>query len=457
MESLENALFYKPTGTVQIANKFSLIERKLLNAIIWHSQKNKFKREELSISIRDVFVAIGLEKSENYDVIKDALRVLTSTIIEWNTFGEDRVTEWGVCTFLASGVIKSGKMKYMLNPKLVEQINQPTLYAKILLLVQSQIKKRHALVLYEFFLDALGRAQRDSLKMVVSLTNLYHLLGVSQDNTYKIFNRDVIKPSLKEIVKHTDIDVSYTVNKMGRNVHELVFSIEKRETFQLRLDFDMEGDVIDIAAGLDEGKAPVSPILAGIELDLSTEWDPFQALVFHGVGKKKAKALVESFDRERIQGNIEYVIEQQRIGKPIDNTQAYLVKAIEEDYRPKKSPKDMLDEKRKQQKASTAAKAKQAKALKEQQETEWKRFCDQRVKDHFAARPEEWQEEKRQNFIAKIKATNPILYNSYKKDAFNSPMVQAVFYSELREQLLTAPEETSLTHYLKSQGALPRE
>jgi|GEM_PF-3228511 len=456
MENLENALIYKPTGTVQIANKFSLIERKLLNAIIWHSQKNKCQREELSISIRDVFAAIGLKNSENYDVIKDALRVLTSTIIEWNTFGEDRVTEWGVCTFLASGVIKSGKLKCMLNPKLVEQINQPKLYAKILLLVQSRVKKRHALVLYEFFLDALSRAQRDSLKMVVSLTDLYHLLGFNQDTTYKIFNRDVIKPSLKEISKHTDIDVSYTVNKNGRNVQELIFSIEKLETFQLQLDFDMEDDAIEIAAGLDEGKSTVSPRLAGIELDLSTEWNPFQALVFHGVGEKKAKSLVKSFDRERIQGNIEYVVEQQRIGKPIDNTQAYLVKAIEEDYRPKKSPKEALEEKQKQQKAAAAAKAKKAKTQKEHQEAEWKRFCDQRVKDNFAGKPEDWQEEKRQNFIAKIKG-NKILYNSYKKDAFNSPMVQAVFYSELRDELLTAPEEISLAHYLNGRGALPSE
>ena len=455
MEDLEKALFYKPTGTVQIANKFSLIERKLLNAIIWHSQKNKFKREELSIPIRDVFAVIGLEKSENYEVIKDALRVLTSTIIEWNTFGEDRVTEWGVCTFLASGAIQNGKVKYILNPKLAEQINQPTLYAKILLLVQSQVKRRHALVLYEFFLDALSRAQRDFVKIVVPLSNLYHLLGVNPDTPYKIFNRDVIKVSLKDLKKHADIDVAYTTNKISRSVHEIVFNVEKKATFQLSLDLSMTSS-IETTSPVDDEKTCLLPasIEQTIQSEVSDEIDPLALLVFYGVGEKKARELVSIYDRERILGNIEYLVEQQQHGKTIANTQAYLVKAIQEDYRPKPSPKDVLEEKKQLEKAKAQTKAKKVKAKQEQLQAEWKKFCDQQVKNNFAQQSEEWQEQQRTLFVEKIKndATkgNSILFNSYKKDAFNSPMVQAVFYSELRDQLLTAPEETSFEHYLKS-------
>lgn len=448
MEDLEKALFYKPTGTVQIANKFSLVERKLLNAIIWHSQKNKFKRDELSIPIRDVFSLIGLEKSANYEVIKDALRVLTSTIIEWNTFGEDRITEWGVCTFLASGIIKNGKLKYILNPKLVEQINQPTLYAKILLLVQSQVKKRHALVLYEFFLDALSRAQQDSLNIIVPVSNLYHLLGVNQEMTYKIFNRDVIKPSLNEISKHTDVDVSCTVNRKGRCVHEIVFNLEKRDSLQLSLDFDIKKNLNEI------NNFSLADSILDIEDNPLNEADLFNLLKLHGIGEKKAKQLVVTFDPARILGNISYLLDQQRQGKTIANIQAYLIKSIEEDYRPKKSLTDVSEEKIQQEKKQTKTKTKTNKSKKESQEAEWKRFCEQRIKDKFAAQPREWQEEQRKNFIAKIKTENLILYNSYKKNAFNSPMIQALFYSSLRDKLLTTPEETSLEHYLQNKHEL---
>lgn len=441
MADLEKTLFYKPTGTIQIANKFSLVERKLLNAIIWHSQKNHFKTQELSIPVREIFSLIGLEKSRNNDILKDAVRMLTGTIIEWNNFGVDRVTEWGVCTFLASGKIVSGKLFYRLNPELIKQINQPTLYAKIQLLIQGQVKKRHALVLYEFFLDALSRVKKDALNLVTPLDQLFQLLGANEDMTYKIFNRDVIKPSIKEISQHTDIDVACSTNRKGRQVAEIVFHVAKKTNFQLSIDFDAIEDEDENAKKLlieyDEG-----------------EPDLLELLKFHGVTEKKAKELVETFDRERIRGNIDYLLEQQRQGKAIANAQAYLVKAIEEDYRPKKSAKDALEEKKQLEKEQAKKREKAEKTKKERQEAEWRRFCEQRLKDNFAAKPEEWQEEQRQNFVAKIKTGNQILYSSYKKDAFNSPMVLAVFYSELREQLLTTPEETSLEHYLKSQSAL---
>lgn len=441
MADLEKTLFYKPTGTIQIANKFSLVERKLLNAIIWHSQKNHFKTQELSIPVREIFSLIGLEKSRNNDILKDAVRMLTGTIIEWNNFGVDRVTEWGVCTFLASGKIVSGKLFYRLNPELIKQINQPTLYAKIQLLIQGQVKKRHALVLYEFFLDALSRVKKDALNLVTPLDQLFQLLGANGDMTYKIFNRDVIKPSIKEISQHTDIDVACSTNRKGRQVAEIVFHVAKKNNFQLSIDFD----------ALEDEDEKAEKLL--IEYD-EGEPDLLELLKFHGVTEKKAKELVETFDRERIRGNIDYLLEQQRQGKAIANAQAYLVKAIEEDYRPKKSAKDALEEKKKLEKEQAKKREKAEKTKKERQEAEWRRFCEQRLKDNFAAQPAEWQEEQRQNFVAKIKTTNPILYNSYKKDAFNSPMVQAVFYSELREQLLTAPEETSLEHYLQHKSSL---
>ncbi|WGS88646.1 replication initiation protein [Methylomonas sp. UP202] len=439
MENLETALFYKPTGTVQIANKFSLLERKLLNAIIWHSQRNKFRIEELSIPIREVFTLIGLESSENYEVIKDALRVLTSTIIEWNTFGEDRATEWGVCTFLASGVIQNGKVKYILNPKLAEKINQPTLYAKILLLVQRKVKKRHALVLYEYFLDALSRAQRDSINIIFKLPNIYHLLGTNPDVAYKIFNRDVIKPSVNEISKQTDITVTYSVNKKGRNVDELIFSIERRSPFPLPINFNVENGFTEISDNclshddFSSSSAELSDVL-------------FKNLIQYGIKETKAKSLVTEFDAERIQGNILYMLDQQRNGKTISSTAAYLVKAIETDYRPKKSPKELIDE----QESKRNAELIKEKKLKEKLEKQWKKFCEQRIKEIFSKKTEDWKEEKRRDFIANIQVNNQALFRSYKKHGFDSPMVQAVFYVQLRDELLTGEEETSFEYYLRT-------
>ena len=144
---LDETVFLKPTGTVHITNSFSLIERKLLNVIVWHSQKHRFTSEEHSLPIRDVFYLLGLKESRNQDVIKSAIRTLLSTIIEWNILEADRAQEWGVCTFISSGKLVSGKLNYRLNPEIIEKINNPTLFAKIQLLIQSKFKKKHTLCL----------------------------------------------------------------------------------------------------------------------------------------------------------------------------------------------------------------------------------------------------------------------------------------------------------------------
>ena len=55
----------KPTGTIQIGNQFSFIERKLLNTLIWHSQKNeRVTGSEQILPIAEVFRTIGWTKSQ---------------------------------------------------------------------------------------------------------------------------------------------------------------------------------------------------------------------------------------------------------------------------------------------------------------------------------------------------------------------------------------------------------
>lgn len=433
MEQLENTLFYKPTGTVQIANKFSLVERKLLNAIVWHSQKHKFKPIEHAIPIREVFHLIGLDRSRNNDVLKDALRVLTSTVIEWNVFGEDRVQEWGVCTFLASGVIRGGKLLYILNPKIIEQINQPTLYAKIQLLVQSQVRKRHALVIYEFLVDALSRTRKDVLRVVAPTEKLYELLSVNKDMDYKFFNRDVIKPSVQEISKHTDINVSYTANRERRRVVELVFLVERKQQFQLYLGLD--GDGLEELDRLEEGSEDSGA--SGLR----------SLLEHHGVGPRKAEELISAYEEERIRGNIAHLLERQREGRGVKNPSAYLVKAIEEDYRPKKSPKEQQEDKARAEKTKAA----KAKREREKLRRDWKRFREERLKARFAEKPADWQEERRTLFIEKIEGEgrSSVLRSAYRKQGFDSPMVQGMFYSALHEELLTQPEERDFEQYLE--------
>ena len=295
------------------------------------------------------------------------------------------------------------------------------------------MRKRHALVLYEFLLDALSRTRKDFLRVVVAIGKLYDLLGVNEDMSYKFFNRDVIKPSIQEVTKHTDINVTYDTHRQERKVIEIIFVVEKKEVFQLYLDFDTER--LDQVERLEDARA-------------AKRGSDLQSLLEHyGVGQRKARELIESYEEDRIRGNIEHLLKREKEGKKVKNTAAYLVKAIQEDYRPKKSPKEQQEERDRVEKT----RAVRAKKEKEKLEEEWKRFRQQRLRERFVEQPAEWQDEKRKRFVEKVKGEGrgSILRSSLQKRGFESPMVEAMFFSELRDELLTLPEETEFEQYLE--------
>lgn len=192
-----------------------------------YPRKGRFTRGADTLSLGLLMPLIGLEHSKNLDVIKEALEKLATTPIYWNTLNKDRTPDWGICTFLAGAEISAGTLRYVLNPLLVEKINNPTLFAKIQLLVQTQFMSKYSLALYELLLDELGRAgnpQRHEVE--TSLDVLRRLLQF--DGPYKHLHNDVLKPRIREINQHTDITIGYHRGvRIGRAVVAILFAVER--------------------------------------------------------------------------------------------------------------------------------------------------------------------------------------------------------------------------------------
>lgn len=414
----------KPTATIHVGNKLSLIERKVFNAIIWHSQKHRFAKNADTLSMGLLMSLIGLERSKNIDVIKEALEKLTTNPIIWNTLKKDRTTDWGICTFLAGAEISGGKLRYVLNPLLVEKVNNPTLFAKIQLLVQTQFSSKYSLALYEFLLDELGRAgSPETHEVQVPLDTVRHMLQF--DGAYKHLNSDVLKPCVREINQHSDISVGYRGVKKGRAVAALLFSIE-RTAMQIQMPFD---DLEVLEAGEDSALLPKHALTF--------------FLIEKGVARRKAKALVEAYDEERIRENIAHVEKEYEAGK-VKNLSAYLIRAIEEDYRPKKTPEEL----RREERAAKARERQVERNALDEREREWSQYRARRVRERFDALSPDEQEEKRQAFIEKLQRSDAFLYRHYKKEGFGSHLVEVQFFAGLRDELLTDPDETSFDAYL---------
>lgn len=419
----------KPTATIHVGNRLSLIERKLFNAIIWHSQRNRFAKNANSVSVELLMSLIGLERSKNMDVIKDALEELTTNPITWNTLKKDRTTDWGICTFLAGVELSGGRLRYVLNPLLVEKINHPTLFAKIQLLVQTHFSSKYSLALYEFLIDDLGRAGNPKTHTVqVPLDTVRRVLQF--DGIYKHLNNDVLKPCVLEINKHSDIAVGYRGVKQGRAVVDLLFTV-KRTAIQIPM--------------------PPDAMMIGGETEDTHQTPRLQdvlvlALVGKGVAESKARVLVETYDEARIRENLTHVEREHESGK-VKNISAYLIRAIEEDYRFNKE----RSEPQREPVADARAPEARHEAL-EQLTKDWHRYRERRVRERFQTLAPQEQESHRAAFVERLRDTNPVIHRQYKKDGFASRMVEAQFFADLREQLLTSPEELSFDAYRERHG-----
>src|ERR1700752_4825030 len=72
----------KHAATIHCSNSLSLLQRKVSNALLYHAYKELMTREEHEITVKQLCRLIGYN-GNNHAVIKDALKELISTVIEW--------------------------------------------------------------------------------------------------------------------------------------------------------------------------------------------------------------------------------------------------------------------------------------------------------------------------------------------------------------------------------------
>jgi len=94
----------------------------------------------------------------------------------------------------------------------------------------AQLQSTHSIRLYELLAKFADTGLR-----VISLDEFKAALGISDKYAqYKILNRDVIKPSVEELNKRSDLVIRYNSVKRGRNVVAIEF--EFRHDSQLKMD-----------------------------------------------------------------------------------------------------------------------------------------------------------------------------------------------------------------------------
>jgi plasmid replication initiation protein len=303
----------KHSSAIQIGSsdgEISLVQRKAYNVLLAHAYDDLPKKDVHRMPISDLCRYLNFD-SNNTKYLKDALRGLVKTDVEWNILGSDRKAEWGVAALLSEVKIKNGFCYWEYTSTLRKMLFNPTIYARINLSLQNKISSKHSLILYEniffFYRAADGFGETPWMEILT----FRKLLGI-QDGKYKQFkvlNNAVIKKSIDEINEKTDLIVTVEYRRQSRKVVAIKFYVKLKSE---------EGD---LAPGIGSPDAIADRLVKEF-----------------GIKSSQAKALVKEYSAAHIIENLAIVEEDRRNKKINGNLAGYTVTAIKKDFRRDRKP-----------------------------------------------------------------------------------------------------------------------
>ena len=293
----------KNVSVIHINAKLSLVQRKLVNALVYNAYESLMTADSHSINVRLLSEMIGFD-SHNVSYLKQALKGMVETSVEWDVLEDDGSSSWEVSALLSFAKIQGGTCTYRYDKSLAEKLFHPDIYSKINLSVVKNMKSSYSLILYENcyrFLDIGKTGWWD-------LDTFRKIMGLENNDTYlqfKFLNRDIIKPALREVNKLSNILLEFETKRSGRTVTGIRFLMKPNPQLSL--------------IGIDED-------------DEITHSKAYKALVNEKVSKTLARAWVLEYGEEYVLDKLLYANKQASLGKIKSSKTGFLKSAIENDY-----------------------------------------------------------------------------------------------------------------------------
>lgn len=412
----------KHSSAIQISNEINLLQRQTWNILLANAFDELEDREEHSISIKDLCGTLKYD-SRNLKHLKDLIRGLKETTVEWNILGKDG-EEWGMSSLLGEVSIINGVCYYSYGPRFRKKLYKPAMYAKISLSLQNRFNSKHSLALYELFVDYFNVKLGFGATPVIGIEQFRKLLGLN-DNEYKSFkalNKDVIKKAVDEINEKSDLSVRVEYTR-ARKVIAVKFYIKGNPE-----------NVINLKPLINATKQLSLP-LPEFELD---NMELYKALTNEfGISNNKASEILKSKDEYYIEEILESVRSYIDQGK-VQNIPAFTVKAIEEDYR-RKTPAANIEKEAKKNKLLAEKEA-------EQLSEKLIAAREQEILEEAMSRYENMEEGEKRVFLAEfrqylVEAGNTIVVNRFDKDGIAPGAVEAMFWVFVKEKVGPADDQ----------------
>ena len=334
----------KASPAIQIQGRITHLQRRAWNVLLANAYDELPNKDIHRVSVAELAKSLGFD-SHNEDYLKETLEALVDCTVEWNILGKDKKGEWGVAALLASAAISNGICTYGFAPHLRYKLYNPRIYTKLNLRLQNRFTSRYALILWEVCFDYFDIARNKGETSFIPLETFRELMGLEKDEypLFKEFNRNVIKPAIKEINELTNFCVEIETKRIGRKIGELKFRIsrlkeiptleptqEAAESTQASLFVDME-DLPALAVKLVQAGVSQKEALR----IANEEWDGVDAAV-----------VLE--DKEDFAVYVDEKIGLAQHATNVRNAGGFIVKAIRENYQDPEFQKELQVKKKKE-------------------------------------------------------------------------------------------------------------
>ncbi|TPE51624.1 replication initiation protein [Amaricoccus solimangrovi] len=228
---LRRSAVKKNVAAIHVSGKLTLLQRKLSNVLLLNAYDDLLSKPSHRIDARALCLMIGYNSNDT-ETLKTALRGLAETVAEWDMLDERGRQEWGVSALLSYAKLKEGVCEYAYSPALAEKLHDPKVFALINLNIQRRFTSGHALALYENCYRFV-RTGSTGWWEIALFRRLMGVDGSAYYETFKHLNAKIIKPSVAEINRGSNIIVAPEFRRRGRAVEEIRFRI--RENPQLAM------------------------------------------------------------------------------------------------------------------------------------------------------------------------------------------------------------------------------
>ncbi len=313
----------KSNYLIEASYRLSLQEQRLILLMVSRIKPEDKGFQIYRIAVKDFNRIVGIKGEASYNRTKELTKKLLERSMQITKDNSTLQITW-----LSSAEYFEGKgyVELSFDPKLKPYLLQlKEFFTRYRLQNVIRLKSSYSIKLYELLKQYENIGRRE-----FNLNELRKKLGL-KDSEYPLhanFKQKILSRVLTELNEHTDLSFSMRERKDIRKVVGIVFVISKKRQQQTIAKTDYHDNKKEITDQLHE---------------------------YYCLSPAQARDIIERYDEDRIRANLTYVEEKQKQGT-IKNIGAYTLKAIEEDYRIKKSQFELDKEQNRQASVEREAK-----------------------------------------------------------------------------------------------------